>query len=145
MSRDLVKSSFCSSLQSMTSATSVSISGVKAVNHSIKRLKDATDIAVITQPLKRSKHELGLSGLSSPAISDIDEDRSTVAEDLASTKTSVSQDIIKIDSDHDELEKELGKCIHFYLVALSHMSFLSSSQEDLEVTNIFIFQARRCS
>ena len=145
MPRDLVKSPSCSLLQSMTSATSVSISGVKAVDHSIKRLKDATDIAVIARPLKRSKHGLGLSGLSSPAISDIDEDHSTVAEDLASMKTSVSQDIIKIDSDRDELEKELGKCIHFYLVALSHMSFLSGSQEDLEVTNIFIFQARHCS
>ena len=80
MPHDLVKSSSCSSLQSMTSATSVSISGAKAVDHSIKRLKDAADITVITWPLKQSKH--ALLGLSSPAISNMDEDTtSTVADD----------------------------------------------------------------
>ena len=82
----------------MTSATSVSISGAKAVDHSIKCLKDTADITVITRPLKQSKH--ALSGLSLPAISDMDEDTtSIVADDLVSSKTSMLQDVIEIDSD----------------------------------------------
>ena len=75
--------------------------------------------------LKRSKP--ALLGLSSPAISDLDDDP-TVAEDLVSNKTCMSE-VIEIDSDRDELEKELGKCS---LIILSHCcsySFLAAAQK----------------
>jgi hypothetical protein len=123
MPHNLIKSSSHSSLQSTASATSVS--GTNAIDHGVKRFKDAADITAIPRPLKRSKP--ALSGLSSPAISDLDDDP-TVAEDLVSNKTCTSE-VIEIDSDRDELEKELGKCS---LIILSHCCsypFLAAAQK----------------
>ena len=80
--------------------------------------------------------------VSTPIVSDA-EDGSTTAEDQASCLTDESPEVIEVCSDDegmDELKKELGMPRHPFFLSLSLISILSSSPENLEVPNIFIFK-----
>jgi hypothetical protein len=116
MSYNLVKSPLHSSLQSAALVASLPgavISKAQTINHRTKCINKGA--AAITQPVKRLKHEV--LSVSSQVISDADDD----SEDRTSTKTGESVDIIDINSDMDELEKELGMhCLFSY-----HMLILS--------------------
>jgi len=128
---DLMKSSSCSSLHSLNSTTSISLSSSKAVDldHGTKRVTDLTT-DVLTRPLKRSKPAPALSTVSSLAVSDMDEDRdSTLSTAVEGSKTSKSQEVIEIDSDRDELEKDLGACIVIFFRAHSFISCLAAAQK----------------
>ena len=141
MPSDLTKSPSLSSLQSAVSATSISLSSTRAIDldHGIKHLTDLTD--AVAQPLKRSKH--GLSAVSSPVISNVDNDF-TLSTAADGPKTDGAQDAIEIDLDREKLEKELGTCVCYSFLALSLMYFiLSGSPEKLEVPDILVLQANR--
>lgn len=128
---NLMKSSSCSSLHSLNSTTSISLpvssSNAVDLDHGTKRVTDlSTDM--LTRPLKRSKP--ALSTASSLAVSDMDEDcDSTLSTAASGPKTSKSQEVIEIDSDRDELEKDLGACIVLFFRAHSFISCLAAAQK----------------
>jgi hypothetical protein len=106
------KKSSSSSIRSTTpSVSSTAISSAKAVGRGLKRIKNGA--SKIIRPLKRAKH--ALSTVSSPAISDAE-------DDPASINTNETPEVIEVGSDGeelDDLEKELGKSL-FILFLLSH-------------------------
>jgi hypothetical protein len=123
----------------MVSVSSISTtvrSGARSVKHSIKSsvkcIKKHVDALI--QTLKCAKHVL--SNVLTPVVSD--------AEDQATSQTGELPEVIEVCSEDkrmDKLKKELGTpTCNSFLLFLLLISTLSSSPENLEVSNIFILQ-----
>ncbi len=106
-----------SSLHSTTSSVSgAARSSAKAIGLGIKHIKQGAIAAV--QPLKQTRH--ALSNVSSPVISDAEDDTTTNKQ--ASIKTYELPDVIAIDSDGEgqNLDNELGSSRYSFHVVLSY-------------------------
>ncbi len=114
--KSFMKSS-CSSLYSTTSSVSdVARSSAKAIGLGIKHIKQGTIAAV--QPLKQTRH--ALSNVSSPVISNAEDD--TTTDEQASIKTYELPDVIAVDLDGEgqDLDDELGSSCYSFHVVLSY-------------------------